>query len=116
MTESYSHVKVGPSVEEIALPIAEKIGDKMPQTVWIAELIPFQTVTTVVHRPWKARPIEPEITVTSRSKSGYRTLSHTAMMNVDTFVQTGSTTSCQKLHSAGIRVSRKKAASACSAG
>ena len=33
MTESYSQVKVGPSVVEIALPIAEKIGDRMPQTV-----------------------------------------------------------------------------------
>ena len=70
MTESYSHVKVGPSVKEIALPIAEKIGERMPQTVWIAELIPFQTIVTVAHRPWKARPTEPEITVTSRSNSG----------------------------------------------
>lgn len=116
MTESYSQVKVGPSVVEIALPIAEKIGERIPQTVVIADEIPFHTVTTIVHRPWKAVPTVPESTVTSRSNSGYRTLSQTARMKVETFVQTGWTTSCQKLHSAGMSVSRKKAASACIAG
>ena len=92
------------------------IGERRFHAPCMVAQIPFHTTVIVVHRPSKARPIVPEMTVTNRSKSGYKTLSQTARMNVDTFVQTGSTTSCQKDHNAGMSVSRKKAASACMAG